>query len=336
MTLISKARFWERRLFNILCWGFCIWASYSIAAYAETKQSVKILDNDVSDNTLLGRIITLSSSAVAQVSSWLVRPEQSFQNTVTQYAPYIYAYFHPTAWPSLHPRARLAKVPIIMYHDILPQKLVSWDVTPAELEQHFQQIKASGATPVSVDLLATHLRTGIPLPKKPVVLTFDDGYGGHYEYAYPLLKKYNFPAMFAIYIKGVGNNIDRSHVSWKQVKEMASDPLVTISCHSFTHPLDLRRLSDEQLQMEIIQSKTILESYLRIPIRYFTYPVGKFDERVAKWVNKSGYELAFTMDDTKDKFAGVSNNLLAIERIGQSGLNNAIAQAWGGAELQNK
>ncbi|MBF2067361.1 MAG: polysaccharide deacetylase family protein [Calothrix sp. C42_A2020_038] len=329
MTLISRAQFWKRRLFNVICWGSCVWGLCPVMVYAaETSQNVQLLEN----NTLLGKIITLSSNTVVQISSWVAQPKHPLQSAVEQYAPYVYAYFNSVGKPDIHPHARLAKVPILMYHDILPQKLVFFDVTPAELEQHFQQIQASGATPISAELLEIHLRTGIPLPKKPILLTFDDGYGGHYHYVYPLLKKYNYPAVFSIYVKGVGDNAGRSHVSWEELREMSSNPLVTIASHTVSHPLDLRLMSDEQLQTEIAESKRILESQLNIPIRYFTYPVGKFDQRVAKHVYASGYSLAFTMrvDDSILKFAGDSENLLAVERIGQSKLDYAITQALGG------
>lgn len=109
-----------------------------------------------------------------------------------------------TPFPELNRQARLARVPIFMYHDILPQKQVFFDVTPEELEAHFQQLQKEGVTPVSPDWLLAHLRTGVPLPAKPVLLSFDDGYGGHYEYVYPLLKKYNFPAIFSVYVKKNG------------------------------------------------------------------------------------------------------------------------------------
>lgn len=100
-------------------------------------------------------------------------------------------------FPYIHESARAAKVPIFMYHDILPKKEVFFDVTPEELENHFKYIQEKGLTPISLDLLLDHLQKGIPLPDKPILLSFDDGYGGHYDHVYPLLKKYNYPAVFS-------------------------------------------------------------------------------------------------------------------------------------------
>lgn len=78
-----------------------------------------------------------------------------------------------------------------------------------------------------------------------------------------------------------------------------------------------------------------------MPIRYFTYPAGKYDKRVAQFVKQAGYQAALTMDDNDERFAGDSESLLAVGRFGQSNLarairrfdGSAIAQAWGGAKL---
>jgi len=72
----------------------------------------------------------------------------------------------PPAAPfgQIHEQARLASVPIIMYHDIVAKKEVFFDVTPEEVEAHFQRIKEEGMTPISPDALLAHLRTGVPLP----------------------------------------------------------------------------------------------------------------------------------------------------------------------------
>jgi peptidoglycan/xylan/chitin deacetylase (PgdA/CDA1 family) len=237
------------------------------------------------------------------------------------------------AIPLINDKAKKAKVPVMMYHDILPKKEVFFDVTPEELEADFELIKTKGVTPISLDQLLIHLRTGSPLPEKPILLTFDDGYGGHYEYVYPLLKKYNYPAVFSIYTKNMGINTGRSHVTWEQVKIMAADSLVTIAAHSKTHPSDLTKLSDEELIPEIIESKELLEKNLGESIYYFTYPTGKNDARVRKLVREAGYLAALAMNDLDEMFAGESENLLAIGRFGQSRLEELVDEASGGKPI---
>ena len=233
-------------------------------------------------------------------------------------------------FPQINAQARLASVPILMYHDIVAKKEVFFDVTPEELEAHFQRIKAEGMTPITPDALLAHLTTGVPLPNKPVLISFDDGYGGHYQYVYPLLKKYNFPALFSIYLKKIEGKTKRTSLTWAELKEMAADPLVTIAAHSITHPKDLRPLTDDELNQEVIQSKQLLEQNLGIPIRYFTYPEGKYDARVKQWAIAAGYKMAFSMDDLKEDYAGNSPDLFSINRFGQSSIEKAIAKAWGG------
>lgn len=236
-------------------------------------------------------------------------------------------------WPEIHPRATIARVPVMMYHDIVPKKEVFFDVTPEELEAHFQLIQEQGATPISLDWLISHLRTGIPLPDKPVLLTFDDGYGGHYEYVYPLLKKYEYPAVFSIYVNKMAQKTGRTSVTWDQLKEMAADPLVSIVSHSVSHPRDLRLLSDGDLKREVEESKQILERELGIPINYFTYPEGKADDRVKEAVKKAGYRAAISMNDADEHFAGQSPDLLTIGRFGQSRTAEIVPKAWGGDPL---
>lgn len=233
-------------------------------------------------------------------------------------------------FPTIHESARAAKVPIFMYHDILPRKEVFFDVTPEELEDHFKYIQTQGLTPISLDLLLDHLQKGIPLPEKPILLSFDDGYGGHYDYVYSLLKKYNYPAVFSVYVKKMEGKTARSSLTWEQLKEMAADPLVTIASHTISHPRDLRDLSDDELFQEIIRSKQIFEEELKIPIKYFTYPEGKFDARVKQWTIAAGYQMALSMDDSNEIFAGQSPDLLSIGRFGQSQLRVISPEAWGG------
>jgi poly-beta-1,6-N-acetyl-D-glucosamine N-deacetylase len=234
-------------------------------------------------------------------------------------------------WPGIHPQATQARVPVLMYHDVLAERGVFFDLLPEEFEHHLQQLLENGLTPISPDQLVQHLRTGAPLPEKPVLITLDDGYAGHYEYVYPLLQKYQVPATFFVFTgKLDGTVVGRSTLTWEELKIMAADPLVTIASHSVSHPPDLRTLSDAELTAEVVESKRRLEEQLGIPMRYFSYPTGYYDERVAQAVADAGYLAAFTMRQSNEQFAGASESLLAIERFGQSNLEALLDQAWGG------
>lgn len=268
-------------------------------------------------------------SNVSQTARWVEQPAIGMGALVGQVAPQVLAYLNPTPLPEINPLARQAKVPVMMYHDILPEKQVFFDVTPEEFEQHLKLIKEKGLTPISLAQLVTHLRTGAPLPPKPIVLTFDDGYKGHYDYVYPLLKKYNYPAVFAIYTAKVGKKMGRSSLTWEHLREMAQDPLITIASHSVTHKV-MDGMSPDQLLVETQESKRILESQLGIPIRYFVYPEGKFDKPAMEAVEAAGYGAALTMDDNDERLAGQSENLFAIGRIGQSRMQEMVDVAWEG------
>jgi peptidoglycan/xylan/chitin deacetylase (PgdA/CDA1 family) len=271
---------------------------------------------------------------LARTAAWADQPAIGIGSLIEQMGPQLMAYLNASPFPEVNPQARQAKVPVMMYHDILPQKEVFFDVTPEEFEAHLKLIQAKGLTPISMDQLVTHLRTGLPLPEKPILLTFDDGYLGHYTYVYPLLKKYNYPALFSIYTDKIDKRLGRPGVTWEQVREMATDPLVTIASHSVTHRI-MTDLSPSEIQMELQQSKQILESALGIPIRYFTYPEGKYNAAIAEAVKEAGYIAALTMNDAEDRLAGQSETLLAIDRIGQSRIAQMVDIAWGGPKLQS-
>jgi peptidoglycan/xylan/chitin deacetylase (PgdA/CDA1 family) len=278
--------------------------------------------------------ITQLISNISQTAHWIEQPAFGVSAIVGQVAPQVMAYLSPSPFPEINSLARQAKVPVMMYHDILPEKLVFFDVTPQEFEQHLQLIQQKGLTPITMDQLVVHLRTGISLPPKPILLTFDDGYQGHYDYVYPLLKKYNYPALFSIYTAKIGKKMGRSSLTWAQLQEMAKDPLVTIASHSVNHKV-MEGLTPAELAIETQEAKRILEAGLGIPIRYFTYPEGKFDQAAQESVQASGYLAALTMNDAEEQLAGQSTNLLAIGRIGQSRIQEMVDIAWGGSPMQS-
>lgn len=106
------------------------------------------------------------------LSSLGTQVNQSSQRQVSSWVSHISAQLEGVKWPNIHERSQMARVPVIMYHDVLPEKEVFFDITPERLNADFRKLKENNLTPISLDQLVNHLRTGVPLPEKPVVLTF--------------------------------------------------------------------------------------------------------------------------------------------------------------------
>ncbi|MFN5862003.1 MAG: polysaccharide deacetylase family protein, partial [Pseudanabaena sp.] len=206
-----------------------------------------------------------------------------------------------------------------------------WDVTPDDLEKHFQALQDGGYTPITMDRLVNHLRTGSQLPEKPVLLTFDDNYIGQYKYAFPLLKRYNYPAVWSVHTRFVGTAGKKPKATWDQLREMQKSGLITIASHTVNH-LNMKNLSNTELELEVMESKKTLEKELGVTIDYFTYPEGDFTERAKNKVKDAGYKAALSMslDPRQERSANESDDLLSVMRFGQSRFSESIEQASGG------
>ena len=227
--------------------------------------------------------------------------------------------------PDISAKARTLDVPIIMYHDVRAVKDVDWDITPDRLAEHFKTIQTKGLTPITLDQLVEHLHTGAPLPPKPILLTFDDNYIGQYQYAFPLLKQYQYPAVWSIHTRYVGSQAGKPKATWEQIKEIYQSGLITVASHTVNH-LNLAKLSPEKIDFELKESKRVLEQQLGIPIQYFTYPEGDYIGSVKQNVTDAGYKAALTMslDPEIERVANKSEDLLSIMRFGQSRFEEII------------
>ncbi|MBM3457732.1 MAG: polysaccharide deacetylase, partial [Armatimonadetes bacterium] len=187
------------------------------------------------------------------------------------------------------------RVAVLMYHDVTDQPSVYFDITPAAFRFHLETLRRAGANVVSLADLYDHLRSGKLLPPRSVVLTFDDTYSGQLTHAYPLLKQYGYPATFFVHTGVIGRRTSRDHMTWEQLQALDEEGLVRVEAHTESHPDDLRKLTDEELQRELVDSKKLLEERLGKQIRFLAYPVGNADGRVAQVTREAGYEMAFTM-----------------------------------------
>ena len=203
-------------------------------------------------------------------------------------------------------------VPILMYHHVgIPSG--KWRLnTVSEKSFEYQMcfLKRHGFQVISFDDLVEGLQKGHAFTRNTVVLQFDDGYEDNYKYAFPILKKYGFPAMVFL----ISDAIDApDFLTWDQVKEMEKYNFLA-GAHTRRH-VYLPRVSLIQAQDEIAGSKKIIEAHLGHSINYFAYPTGGFTEDVKNLVKEAGYKAAVTTNRGKDRF---NQDLYELKRIHMS------------------
>ena len=219
--------------------------------------------------------------------------------------------FATTPLPAVSPQGRLPFVAVLVWHDVLAAKDVWFDTTSATLATQLDEIARGGYHVISLGALRDHLVSGRPIPKRSLVLTFDDNGEGLYGNAYPLLRAHRFPATLFVHTNFVGRTTSKRHNTWAQLREMAASGLIDVQSLTANHPPDLTKLSDSDIEHELRLSKFSLERRLGKPVYALVYPYDVYDERVARLAAKCGYALAFSEDYGN---AGDSPSLLELHR----------------------
>ena len=229
------------------------------------------------------------------------------------------------------------KVPILMYHSISPASTATmqfrpFTVSPACFAEHMAYLVAQHYTPITVtQLVASRFSGADPLPQKPVVLTFDDGFADFYASALPILKQYSFVATLFVTTAFVNatsrwlqkeGETARPMLTWEQLSEL---PTHGIECgaHSHSHAqLDI--LPCAMAKAEIEQSKKSLEDHLGRAITSFAYPFGYQTARIRQLVQAAGYTAACAV---KHGMSTAQDDPFALRRLMVKADTNSVAFA---------
>jgi peptidoglycan/xylan/chitin deacetylase (PgdA/CDA1 family) len=182
---------------------------------------------------------------------------------------------------------RRTRVPILMYHYVsLPPPdadgfRINLSIAPDRFREHVAYLANNGYTTISLYELDDALVNGTPLPEKPVILTFDDGYIDHFENVFPLLKAYNMTGTFFIITQFIDQNTP-GYLSWDQVTEMAANGM-SMESHTRTHP-NLSNRDYDFLVYQILGSMETLTAHTGLAIRMLCYPGGSYDVNTLKMV----------------------------------------------------
>ena len=209
-------------------------------------------------------------------------------------------------------------LPILMYHSILKDNSGSpkYIVTPSRLEEDLKYLKQNGYETVTVQDLIDYTENGKPLPEKPVMLTFDDGYYNNYYYAYPLMKKYNMKMVLSVVGKFTDtfsetddSNPNYSHLTWTLIDEMQKSGFVeiqnhTYNLHSTSGRMGCKKLRDESLQEYenlLTDDLTKLQEKLKQQTgkspTAFTYPFGGVSNASYDIIKKLGFKASLSCSE---------------------------------------
>ncbi|WP_329548566.1 polysaccharide deacetylase family protein [Streptomyces sp. NBC_01356] len=186
-------------------------------------------------------------------------------------------------------------VPILMYHSIARQPSDATrelSVTPDAFAEQMALLYDQRFTPVSTARLAASWREGKPLPERPVLVTFDDGYEGVHRHGLPVLAKHGFAATLFVstgWIRGAydtGGGLD-TMLDWDQVRKLAAEQ-VEIGGHSHTHP-QMDQLAEDALRFEVLRCREIVAEELGTRPASFAYPYGYSSRRVRDAVRAAGF-----------------------------------------------
>ena len=224
-------------------------------------------------------------------------------------------------------------IKILMYHRIVEDRFLSnncrYCLHVNEFCRQLEILIQLGYTPVTFHDFHLFRIGELQLPKKPVIITFDDGYLDTYILACPMLVEFGMRAV--VFVMG-----DRSLKTNQWDKYRKDIPVASlmedhhvqklhargfeIGAHALSHA-NLSHLPEEDAYYEIKTSKLILESLIGVSVQSFAYPLGSVNASIKKMIAKIGYQFACGVYSGPARFG---EDLLEIRRIE---IHNKMSQA---------
>jgi peptidoglycan/xylan/chitin deacetylase (PgdA/CDA1 family) len=187
-----------------------------------------------------------------------------------------------------------SEVPILLYHHLgnppPGERNPSLYVTPARFRATLGALDAAGFQAVTLGRVWAAWHGGAPLPRRPVVLSFDDGFAEQDTVARPALAARRWPGTLNLQLNRVGvrGGLTRAAIARMRAAGWEVDD------HSTTHP-DLTKVGRARLTAEVSGSRALLRRRLGIDARFFCYPYGRSNAAVRRAVQAAGFRAATTI-----------------------------------------
>jgi peptidoglycan/xylan/chitin deacetylase (PgdA/CDA1 family) len=227
-------------------------------------------------------------------------------------------------------------MPILMYHQVTPRPMPAfrkYAVTPRMFAAQMHWLALNGYVSITLDRLLAHRSGRGALPKRPVIITFDDGFQDCLEHAVPILQTHGFTAIFYLVAGLMGKTsewlIAERGVSFPLMDWTAARQLAAAGFQCGAHTLSHPRLADlgaTACQVELCESRWLLEDRLGQEVRHLAYPFGSYDEQVRTLAIEAGYRSACSV---RIGLSTPDDDLLALHRvpvIGQDSLLDFVCR----------
>jgi peptidoglycan/xylan/chitin deacetylase (PgdA/CDA1 family) len=165
----------------------------------------------------------------------------------------------------------------------------TWTVSPINFKEQLDYLVAHSYHTIGFGQLDSFFEAGGPLPTRPVLLTFDDGWSDDYTVAFPALRERGMIGSFFVptsYAGAPGGKL----LSWEQIGEMDAAGM-EFGGHTINHA-DLKKVGEQEALRQLSVSKSKMEAMLGHATIAFAYPFGTYDADVVALVKKVGYRVA--------------------------------------------
>lgn len=194
------------------------------------------------------------------------------------------------------------RVAILGYHEFaegLPE--TEMRIHPSKFRKQLETLRQLGLKVITMDEFTAWKNQGKEIPKKSVLLTFDDGWKSVYTDAYPILKEFGYPFtlyLYKNYVDGGGKAL-----TTEMIREMLANG-ASLGSHSVSHayPITVKSYRkkgpaayDAYLRKEMGESKRFIESKFPVKVTSYAYPGGFFTEEMTKLGEEFGYHHLFTV-----------------------------------------
>lgn len=227
-------------------------------------------------------------------------------------------------------------IPVLMYHSINSRESRTGDyvITPAAFRKDLEWLTASGYHTVVVQDLLDYVEEGIPLPEKPVMITFDDGYYNNYLNAFPILREMGMKAVISIIVAETDkyseldeNRENYSHLTWDQIREMMDSGLIEFQNHSYNLHKSGKQAARKGIGKKSGESTEAYQAAIREDVEKgqqrfvemtgyaptaFTYPFGAVSEDSYPVLEELGFRATL---DAQGKLFRLTENPACLRRI---------------------